>query len=614
MARFNTRLFASLLATLGLGLAGCGPAEESGELVEVTDTDPSAELGKADRPDLALRVIDGFTFSPALAKTLTRKVFTTAASFKTYFGTKAPATIDFTREWAVFYSAGLKPTRGYRALVSRVRLTDTGKTLKVTTTLESPGAGCSQAAESTVPSVLVAFARPSATALSASYSSADTVRPCTTSLPSVEPRTQAGDSVDPSCAIALQDVSRHANTTGGYEANCDTSNCWYVWAGNVDVAAASLPAGAKVIVAFRSAIQPGWFEVAATETTGAPAGKRRFAFRLADHTVGSGMSTTSLMRTRIEVAPAVVAGGLRTFDGSSADGGAFILEASNGWAVSADANRCAPLRPSVSTLQFLGGWRQVQHGLVAPGGQLTIDYDLTRLPECRNTHNGYPAWDTRAFVRFSPGGELVEGSVRAFTNVNGTPTNNVYAVPFTVTVPRHATRMEVWFQNTSGAGSTCATWDSQSGTNYVYSVEAAAPAPVQWAGDWGGSFARDCAHRDGLVEPIILDSYVMQRACSFVDVDVYVPGITDGATTRLEAVFAQVEWSLYGVGGPHTDWLDGVERVGNNYRFRWLMPRSLLSNVAWQTMSFTFRFSTDGLTWYRAGLDGGGARSVLRQF
>ena len=47
-------------------------------------------------------------------------------------------------------------------------------------------------------------------------------------------------------------------------------------------------------------------------------------------------------------------------------------------------------------------------------------YALERLGGCRGTHNGYPAWDITARVRFEPMGTVVERSVRAFDAPNGT--------------------------------------------------------------------------------------------------------------------------------------------------------------------------------------------------
>jgi hypothetical protein len=138
---------------------------------------------------------------------------------------------------------------------------------------------------------------------------------------------------------------------------------------------------------------------------------------------------------------------------------------------------------------------------------------------------------------------------------------------------------------------------------------------VKWAGDWGGSFSRDCQHQDGLGEPITLDDYIRERACMFVDADVYVPGLTDGNGEHPERVLAQVTYAPDG-GIAEAAWLSYVGRAGNNYRFRWQIDRQELTHISWTTISYSFRFSTDGQTWFTIGQgdgpDGGAPRTLKR--
>lgn len=267
--------------------------------------------------------------------------------------------------------------------------------------------------------------------------------------------------------------------------------------------------------------------------------------------------------------------------------------------------------PGAPVLEFQAGWRQFQHGLLVAGQQAVVDFDPWRLTTCRNTHNGHPAWDITGHVRFLPGGEELQQSVRAFETVNGTPTNTPLRAPWRFTIPAGTTRAEFWFHNTSGAGSQCEAYDSNFGGNHVFDVVAQGADAVVWAGDWGGSFSRACTHQDGLAEPITVDSYVMQRACSFVDADVYVPYAGD--VVAAQGILAQVEWSRDG-GETVRAWLEPVERVGNNQRFRWWLPRTEMGMVAWSRYAFVFRFSVDGVTWTRLGREDGGTRTVVRNF
>jgi hypothetical protein len=271
----------------------------------------------------------------------------------------------------------------------------------------------------------------------------------------------------------------------------------------------------------------------------------------------------------------------------------------------------AALTTPTATVRFLTGWTQEQRGAIVRGGQLVVDYDLYRMTDCHNsTYAGQQAWDTLAYVRFLPGGQLFSGSVKQATG-----STTFVSKPFEVTVPSDATSVQTWFFT---SGRMCQSrYDSNYGQNYTFPVEAQSPAAVAWAGDWGGSFARDCVHRDGLADPIVIDSYVMQRACRWVDADVYVPGVTDAATARPELVQAQVEFSVDG--GPlQTKWLSYQGRVGNNQRWRWDLASEPLAYTTWAQYAFAFRYSTDGVSWYRialgAGPAGGATRTVQRAF
>ena len=421
------------------------------------------------------------------------------------------------------------------------------------------------------------------------------------------------DASDHGCLVVLRNVARPP-AAGGYETDCSSGRCWFVWQGTVDVARSLVDDGATVGLMYQSGSDPTWWEVEASPsaTDGA---FQTFTFRFFDHTVDPGMSMTSLMRTNIQLIPVVhLPGGGRLFDHNrlAGDFDNYRLTSENSWAVGDDAAVCAGASPTSSTLEFLNGWKQVQHGAIVAGGELTIQYDLPRLPECRGTHNGYPAWDTTAFARFLPMGEVQQGSVRAFETNYGTPTNNAFSVPVTFDVPLGATSVEIWFRNASGAGNNCETWDSNLGNNYTFAIDSAAPAPVKWAGDWGNGFSRECNHRDGIAEPTTIDSWIMQRACMFVDADVYIPGLTD-VNASPSKVLAQVQVSVDGA-EPTTSWLSHEGRVGNNYRFRWNMPRQELQNTSWSTLAYTFRFSTDGVNWYTIGQSDGSPRTLVRDF
>ncbi len=132
-------LFVSLI--LSMSAVGCASdaAEDADLTSEVTE---GLDDSKADQADLPFTPVDGLTLRASIGTTESGRVIRSAASFKAAFGVAAPADIDFADEWIAVYSAGTRPTGGYAARVTRVRLSDTGLTVKVSAELSTPGEGC----------------------------------------------------------------------------------------------------------------------------------------------------------------------------------------------------------------------------------------------------------------------------------------------------------------------------------------------------------------------------------------------------------------------------------------------------------------------------------------
>jgi hypothetical protein len=132
-----------------------------------------------------------------------------------------------------------------------------------------------------------------------------------------------------------------------------------------------------------------------------------------------------------------------------------------------------PGQPS-ATIRFEAGWTHLCEGELHAGGALTIEYDPVRLPDCRGYRGGMPSWDTDAYVRFQPGGQIYSHSVVRHV----TPDGKAMLIPpvpapFQLTIPRDATEMEIWFQNFDSGG--CSQWDSADGKNYRFQI---VPHPV----------------------------------------------------------------------------------------------------------------------------------------
>lgn len=158
-------------------VAGCGgDAADGDELIEEGEVLEAQADDKSDRAPLAFELFADEIGDRGTRET--RRVFTTAASYRSYFGHAAPASVNFGREWVVFYSAGTKSTGGYKANISKIATSASGRTLKVTTALESPGADCRVTFALTKPFVLAKFRKPTPRPAYVSYYRDDTVKEC----------------------------------------------------------------------------------------------------------------------------------------------------------------------------------------------------------------------------------------------------------------------------------------------------------------------------------------------------------------------------------------------------------------------------------------------------
>ena len=418
------------------------------------------------------------------------------------------------------------------------------------------------------------------------------------------------DSADRACSVVLRTLGRVSNDMGGYKTSCSNGSCYYVWEGTLQLSDEAAASGTPAVL-FQSGSDPTWWK--GTVTALAPAdGSNLYSLVLAEHTVADGMSLSSLMHTRIQVAPALVLDdGSRLFDHNRNPGDFdnYVLDSSNGWSVRDDAAVCPAAQPR-STVRFASDWSEVQYGAIVAGGELTVDYDAMRLPQCAASTDRA----ITASARFTPSGEIVSAPVLSLDG--GLPAKALW----TLDVPVAATGVELWF-STTGAGCET-TWDSNYGSNYSFAVAAAgASAQVSWAGDWGSMASRGCLDGDrqgSVAEPWVFDSWVLTQAvCTWAEVDVYAAGLTDGQTEHPELVLAQVVYSIDGA-EPQTGWLGYQGRVGNNYRYRWDIGHSGIDfvNVAWDTVTWTLRFSTDGNHWFQVaqgdGPSGGSARTIAR--
>lgn len=407
------------------------------------------------------------------------------------------------------------------------------------------------------------------------------------------------DLADRDCTVVLREVDRVPGPTGGTAVNVVDGQRYLVWEGRVDVAAAAVDDGFVPAVLFRYA-GDAWWEVDAEPVDGAPEGYRRYAFWLEEHTPTEGMSTTALSNSVISLIPFVrTPDGDRWFD-HNRNPGAFddyALSIGNDWSIQDDGAACAPAEPPPwAGIEFTGAWDVLQHGTLVPGGQLVVEYDPWRLPECfGDTYMGQATWSTIAHARFSPGGQLASGPVVACDDAE---CSRPVRAPLPLEIPDDATGVELWFHT---SGRACGThWDSAYGQNYRFST-GDLPADPLWAGDVGFTLSRGMNTRyEPVPDPLIIDSWVISRADQrSLDAEVYVPGLTDVGDGSPHRILARAAVSRDGA-APRLHWMDPRGRVDNNVRFAWSLFDEDMTYTAWDAFEVVMQFSTDGRTWVDA--------------
>lgn len=146
------------LALAFVSFVACADVGTDDDFVTDDVSETSVDDTKADQADLPFTVVTDLTLKASIGKTEEGRVIRNAAAFKTAFGLNPPSSINFAHEWLAVYSAGVKSTGGYTAEILHVRLSDSGKSVKVTSKLTSPGADCIVTQALTKPVAIVKFA------------------------------------------------------------------------------------------------------------------------------------------------------------------------------------------------------------------------------------------------------------------------------------------------------------------------------------------------------------------------------------------------------------------------------------------------------------------------
>ncbi len=118
--------------------------------------------------------------------------------------------------------------------------------------------------------------------------------------------------------------------------------------------------------------------------------------------------------------------------------------------------------PPPPSIRFASDWSETVSGTLRAGQDFVVDYDITRLPGCRQTYNGMATWDVAVQYRFD-GGAVQEKSVTVISGYSRFP------APITLTAPAGARTVELWFKNWDRTS--CVTWDSNYGSNYRFGLQ-----------------------------------------------------------------------------------------------------------------------------------------------
>ncbi|MCD6497771.1 MAG: hypothetical protein J7M25_05620 [Deltaproteobacteria bacterium] len=286
-----------------------------------------------------------------------------------------------------------------------------------------------------------------------------------------EPATDKADGTDLAdhgCQIVLRSVTRTRDANGQYAETCDADGCHWAWEATIDVATELVRQGASPALLYHRTTDPTWWETPADPIGVGDAGFTRYRVLLAEHVAGPGDSDD------MECIPVLHEnGGIRLFDHNivERDFDNYRLESNQGYNLWPRGGICTH-RPDTAALVFMAHWVQfVERNDLRAGGRVAIEYDPSRLPDCRATHDGFPAWGIEATIQFLPGGQMETGPVVAFKNDHGRPIDESYPIPFEVAVPEDATEAVLWFHNASGAGNFCDAWDSNYGRNYHFDVK-----------------------------------------------------------------------------------------------------------------------------------------------
>ena len=383
-------------------------------------------------------------------------------------------------------------------------------------------------------------------------------------------RADGGDSADYDCQIILRDVQRY-KAGADFETVTLQGQTWYVWHAFVDVLTSAVEdEGASPAILLQGR-DGQWYEVSGQPVAGAPDGFSRYHMRLAEHTIGPGMtSTTGLAQYELTLIPFLrTIQGSRHFDHNRVPNpvDAYRLGQSDQWTLLDDAGVCGGARQADTTIQLRRDWQNVTTKTLRQGQRLAVVYDRERLTTCQTRRYGRPTWSLTAHARFLPSNQVAS---QPLTVTQYEPLNDVITIPAIFDVPADATRVELWVEQSGYHGAVCQAWDSSFGQNHR--VEVAAALHPGWVGEFSKKASRASSHpcddAPALGDGFTYGTWERSRAASSdVCLQLWQAGVTDrdGAGADSYAVIKHYRYE------GTTAWLEQplryLDRVGNNARY-----------------------------------------------
>lgn len=418
-------------------------------------------------------------------------------------------------------------------------------------------------------------------------------------------RSLTSDGADHSCQVILRSARLILDPqTGLPSIDTDpTGRNWYTFEAFVDSASSLLKSGASVQLLYRGQHDQNWHTAPGVTVGGALNSLQRHHFRISQDTLvdrNGDFSSFPTQSDSLYMIPFIQStDGKRIFDHNSLPNlsETYVLNAANNWKTKTDDKVCESAGRGVATIRFLGDWSIEHRGEIHPGQSLSVEYDLTRLPQCQaSSYNGLPAWQTEAFVRFFPSGGEFSAALNSFQG------GTMLSIPARFEIPAESTRAQVWFR-TRGRGCEGG-WDSNFGKNYDFEIRSGVAASPSWAGQWRlFSDTNECtelSNISALDDILHLSEAQLSNKCLAIEAEVLVPGLTTSSDSVPQTIQPQVIWRTDS-GQEVTQWLTFTGRNGQNFRYRWNLPMTALRNRPWKTLDYIFQFSTDGLFWLQTG-------------